>query len=832
LSLPEKTQNFMDRELFPAVFASLDVVFPELGLKRKGDGWVATQRNPLFGDVRPDRVVCRKGETAFYIHDGSRLPNGPSWTALVLNQTTLPRGADFFNALRELGKRAGVDCSPLDLNLSPEQRRERDAAQRRGELWEDFQQILSQTFLSPVGNHAREYLKARGFEEASFSQTEFGFFESVEAVRKSLKALKYSAEEVESSGVLHDSRWTGRLTHPVRGLRGRVETFWARDLTGTADKGSKYLKLTGGKVFAPLFGLDSVDYAAPLVICEGYLDALHARAKGFKNVAATGGTLKNLKWEGLLELEFPSFVLCTDNDEEKEDGRRVGEEALLQSLNNLSKVDKGSKVYVLPPEELGEHKDPDEYARANGFAAFLNLLEEKSVSWVEYVAAGFMENVDETSPRMVKDETIRRVLGFTEGVVDSPLREEWVSRVFQDLSKKTGTSLAALSLSDSNAKERLKRENAEKDAKRSAEEFANALNRGGDFSKEEARLSSALSALKLSGESAPAEFTVEGVLEELKHLPSGLKTPWESLNETGVRLRPQELILVAARTGHGKTSVLANLFLHLVRQDSQEVRGRVLFYSHEEPRTSVFARLASSLTTGTNAKWSVSEIRNYLRGEQGTYSNPQTLEDAKELLRQWEDRIQIVNRPEWTASQIAADVKRRRDREDVAAVFVDYLQRLPFDRDGGEARKDEKISVAARTLKSLAMDLSVPVIAGAQINRESVPKNYTQDLQEAVSALKDETQENPKDVVKILKTSRPDLHHLREGGSEQEADVILGLLNHASDVSAARPVLTAGEKKGRFNLFEIGVLKERFGERGAWVELKWVGLTQTVVDRE
>jgi len=101
-----------------------------------------------------------------------------------------------------------------------------------------------------------------------------------------------------------------------------------------------------------------------------------------------------------------------------------------------------------------------------------------------------------------------------------------------------------------------------------------------------------------------------------------------------------------------------------------------------------------------------------------------------------------------------------------------------------------------------------------------------------VSALKDETQENPKDVVKILKTSRPDLHHLREGGSEQEADVILGLLNHASDVSAARPVLTAGEKKGRFNLFEIGVLKERFGERGAWVELKWVGLTQTVVDRE
>ena len=72
-------------------------------------------------------------------------------------------------------------------------------------------------------------------------------------------------------------------------------------------------------------------------------------------------------------------------------------------------------------------------------------------------------------------------------------------------------------------------------------------------------------------------------------------------------------------------------------------------------------------------------------------------------------------------------------------------------------------------------------------------------------------------ALDVIETSRPDLHHLREGGSEQEADLILGLLNYAADYRSD------DDPAPDETPFEVGTLKNRAGTPGRWGELVFEG---------
>jgi len=162
----------------------------------------------------------------------------------------------------------------------------------------------------------------------------------------------------------------------------------------------------------------------------------------------------------------------------------------------------------------------------------------------------------------------------------------------------------------------------------------------------------------------------------------------------------------------------------------------------------------------------------------------------------------------------------------VGAVFVDYLQRIPPPADIGKGRRrDEEVSSVARLCKHLAGDLSIPVVAGAQINREAV-----KDAAKVPTGLPYEDTK----VRTAIQSRRPQIHHLREGGSEQEADLVLGLLNYRADYSETedgdeRPDARTIPKVTRL---EIGSLKNRFGEVGKWAGLALCGRLGLVRDPE
>lgn len=114
--------------------------------------------------------------------------------------------------------------------------------------------------------------------------------------------------------------------------------------------------------------------------------------------------------------------------------------------------------------------------------------------------------------------------------------------------------------------------------------------------------------------------------------------------------------------------------------------------------------------------------------------------------------------------------------------------------------------------------MGAPVVAGAQVDRDVIPDGYQDKVRKAASG-------SINDAIEVMKSARPDLNHLREGGSEQEADLILGLMNFAADLRVEATAVQATTDH-----YEIGVLKNRYGPTGKWAELSYSGASGRIAD--
>ena len=286
-------------EVQAALFGKLDQAFPEFKWERDKRGWVAKDSKFTKDrfSARADRVVCHE-PFGFYVHGGSPTP----WMS-YLNGGSPPRGAKFFEVLKELAALAGVDASVLDRELTAEEEKRHEEETRRRSLFEVFLEHAQEDLVGAAGKPGRAYLvKKRGHEEAGLVELGFGFFTTKAEVQDRLKKAGFTEEEIDASGLVADGRWEGRIVSPCRDWRGHIQGFWARDITGQAEEGAKYLKNRGfTEKSVVAYGLDeALRHEAGrknLVLVEGFLDVSTLRAKGFPNVAALGSTGKSLTGE-------------------------------------------------------------------------------------------------------------------------------------------------------------------------------------------------------------------------------------------------------------------------------------------------------------------------------------------------------------------------------------------------------------------------------------------------------------------------------------------------------------------------------------------------------
>ena len=273
--------------------------------------------------------------------------------------------------------------------------------------------------------------------------------------------------------------------------------------------------------------------------------------------------------------------------------------------------------------------------------------------------------------------------------------------------------------------------------------------------------------------------TVEHInkLYEQKEKITGIPTGFSDLNDKTAGLQPSDLIVVAGRPSTGKTSLALGMALHAALHSSRP--SKVAIFSLEMSKEQLCMRLLSA-----EGRVDMHRIRT---GQLQREDWPNLTRAASKLS---ESKIYIDDTPGITALEMRAKIRRQKAETGLDLVVVDYLQ-LMSGSDNSENRQQE-ISIISRSLKSVAKELNIPVIALSQLSR----------------------------AVESRPDRRPVLADLRESGAiEQDADLVLMI--YRRDLHAAEKGKTEDwkeerteEKMDRERVAEIIIAKHRNGPTG------------------
>lgn len=532
-----------------------------------------------------------------------------------------------------------------------------------------------------------------------------------------------------------------------------------------------------------------------IVAVEGVLDAAVLQTHGDSRVVAYVAAQFNAEQvQTLVKYRVRSVVIVPDPD-------GGGAKGAISSVSALEKAGIQSFVASLPEEP--EDMDPDKYVLKYGIEAWRDLVDNTSISGAKYRAAVILNEVTPEDPDIKRRAALEHCFELA-GSLHGPHAAVDRQEVLELAGEKTGYVADALAEIFEQRLHEQERKRAAEGLDKAVKDALKAIKDGESPFVIMDELRQATSLLRHNKKDLPPPFSVERLERETEALTTGLSTGWASLDEMDVYLHGGELAVLAARTGHGKTTALVNLLNNLVNEESD---GITLLFSMEEPEVRIFHRL---LALQAGQEWTTNKVRNYLMKRQDqSITNERGLKTALATLKANESRLMVIYRPTWTAGHISQYVKELAREKPIKAVLVDYLQRVPPGPGNEGRRRDEEVSAIARTLREMAVEVACPVVCGAQINREAAKRG-----QDAL----DGSWGDPK-VKAALKKKRPQLHELREGGSEQEAELVLGLHNWRADFQDE-----AGENSiPETTPLEIGVLKNRYGTVGKWATMDFTG---------
>jgi replicative DNA helicase len=224
-------------------------------------------------------------------------------------------------------------------------------------------------------------------------------------------------------------------------------------------------------------------------------------------------------------------------------------------------------------------------------------------------------------------------------------------------------------------------------------------------------------------------FTTIEKLQQHKGLVTGVPTGFVDLDEMTSGLQPSDLILVAARPSMGKTSFVLNIAQHIGTSTDMIVG----FFSLEMSKEQLFMRLLTS-----EARIDAHRFRSGYLNEKdyGRLSHALgTLAEAQVFI---DDTASIG------VLEMRAKARRLKAEHGLHLLIIDYIQ-LMTGRGRFESRQQE-LATISRSLKGLAKELNVPIVALSQLSRAPETRS----------------------------DHRPQLSDLRESGAlEQDADVVM-----------------------------------------------------------
>ena len=227
------------------------------------------------------------------------------------------------------------------------------------------------------------------------------------------------------------------------------------------------------------------------------------------------------------------------------------------------------------------------------------------------------------------------------------------------------------------------------------------------------------------------------VMERSSHHDiTGLPTGFKDLDKMTSGMHPSDLIIIAGRPSMGKTSFALGIAQHVAIRH----RSTVGIFSLEMAKEQLGIRMLCS-----EARVDAHRIRSGHGGRLGVEHWNQIIHAAGKLS---EAPIFIDDTSSPTILEMRAKARRLKAEHNLSLLIVDYLQLVAGEHSGGERNRQQEISDISRSLKGLAKELSIPIIALSQLSRavETRPE----------------------------KKKRPILADLRESGAiEQDADLVM-----------------------------------------------------------
>jgi replicative DNA helicase len=560
---------------------------------------------------------------------------------------------------------------------------------------------------------------------------ELGLIASQDALYGYLASHGYQYEEareaLDLSAAIGKSH---KLTIPYRSegaLRGFVFRTTQSDLT------PKYINSTGLKKDEALFNLNAVDQYNDLVIVEGYLDALHAEAKGIKNIAALGAAkISKPAIEQALRRGAKSFTLCLDGDE-------AGQEGIEKAISHLLEYNV-YKVYVVDLTTAHNEKvDPDSLIKEYGIEA-LNDAIANAQPYYLYQLQRLLKRYGKLQDQQAggltakqSDRLIEELLQQSGRIPDPIQRDQYAKALDQvEAIRELGITQETLAA----AQKRIAEQQAKHEQTLTAGKILDQASRILKDGKTD-------QALELLDQKLPELRRIENAKSYTElYTPDSIDADRERfnaakeainthirINKVDLTLAPKSLCVFAAPTGHGKTTTLINVALNILQHDAD---AKIVFLTYEEPPEKIRSYFINVyLNTALNAQQNSNRdlIRTYINRGDLKYvqtENRKKLVDAVDTFYNvyiHSGRLLIKPAYSLKLDELTEAIRQLKKNVDgLAGLFIDYFQLIYADaklkKEYGTNNRQEELKQICSILRQTADQENIPIALAAQFNRE------------------------------------------------------------------------------------------------------------------
>jgi DNA primase len=723
--------DWIKYELYPSLFENIDMAFPEHDFERFSGGWRSqTYLNGTHHKNRRDKTVITRKAPGYILEQGGEVKS-------LIDYVVSRNKVDFIEAVKILAAFANVKLPAGNFNDEIYQKIKDKAA-----LLEDCNNYFTFCLANSTSVSAEKlktYLNSRGYNSEDIKEMELGFIPSQEQLFQYLLDKQYSYEFInEAINIKKDTRIgsTHQLTIPYRS-GGLLKGFKFRTINDAIKP--KYLNNSGLDKIGGFFNISGLKGSKDLVIVEGELDALSASIKGIDNIVAIGGDAINP--EQIIDAKnrmAKSFTLCFDNEPKKLEEtinkvNRAIEVILGNQVSEVSKVsgiNQVSKVYIVILPQLNENKtDVDSFIKEKGINEFKNLL-KTAVSYYEFQLQTIidkyvkLENEEGLNSKNI-DNFLDEILE-TASKIAEPVYKERFKQLFlaNPVVKEFGLTAESFSLSLERLASKKAQEIQNKEFKKLISEVST-LQEKGEITKALKILDKKVKEVQF--ETQISEFRDFFVPIKESEIKQRLANKPESL-ATNFNIGGEELLLpsgaisiLAAPTSHGKTTFLLNLFLNVIEKYRDK---EFYFFSYEEDSDSILMNTLSIFLNKEISSNNRKSIKSYfatnsdefIKNEFREYFNAAKAIFFNELI---ENRRLNINYANYHSDNLIAAIRFLTKNANPGAIFIDYIQllNLPEGKYKTYSRQEE-IKEICISLKDLAVETGLPIILGAQFNRE------------------------------------------------------------------------------------------------------------------